>query len=119
MSTQSEARTRTIRMGKTALRTSLLKFALRMSAAGNAAATRISVVREYHTPVLEQRTFGIGQIGGCIGLQCGDVVERAEALGEIETIADHELVGDLETDVLAGQMDAPPGRLGEQRADLQ
>jgi hypothetical protein len=76
-------------------------------------------VRQYHTPVLEQRTLGTSLIGGPAGLQCTDVIERTIALGEVEAVADDELVGNLETYVSTDKIDASPGRLGEQRADLQ
>jgi len=52
-------------------------------------------------------------------LQCRDVVEVAVALFVVEAVADREPVGDLESDVLGRQVDAPPLRLRQQRADLE
>ena len=47
---------------------------------------------EYHTPPLEQRTLAVGD-GRCgIWVEHADEVERAEAVGEVETVTDDELV---------------------------
>src|SRR3954468_2927753 len=55
----------------------------------------------------------------CSGLQRGHERQVAVALGEIQPVADGELVRDLESDVAREHLDLAPLRLGEQRADLQ
>ncbi len=42
----------------------------------------------------------------------------AELLAEVEAVADDEGVGDLEADVVDGDVDQTPGRLVKQGADL-
>ena len=48
-----------------------------------------------------------------------DVRQVAVALGVVDAVADHELVGDLEADPLRLHVDLAPRRLVEQRADLE
>src|SRR5438094_532930 len=51
--------------------------------------------------------------------QDAHVREIAVALGEVEPVADHESIRDLEADPANGHVDLPPGRLRQQRTDLQ
>ena len=54
-----------------------------------------------------------------IGVQDPDVGQVAVPLGEVEPVADHEAIRDLEADVADGHVDLAPLRLGQERADLE
>src|SRR4051794_34408776 len=54
-----------------------------------------------------------------LGAQRGDVREVAVALGVVEAVADDELVGDLEADVLHRHLDLHRVGLAQQGADLE
>src|SRR5438067_726462 len=53
------------------------------------------------------------------GIEYADIGQVPVPLGEIEPVADHESVGDLEADVAHGHVDFPPFRLRQERADLE
>ena len=66
------------------------------------------------TPASRAPTYGIRS--GCSTPTYGQV---AVALGEVEPVADHELVRDLEADVAHGHVDLAPLGLRQQGADLE
>src|SRR5665811_1889122 len=68
---------------------------------------------------LQQRTLLVDDRGRRLGGEDADEIKRPEVIGQVEAVADDELVCDLEAHILAGDLDAPPRRLGEKRADLE
>src|SRR3954447_23864655 len=58
-------------------------------------------------------------LGHEVRAQHADVGQVPVALGEVEAVADHELVRDLEADVADGNVDLAPFWLRQQRADLE
>src|SRR5919109_2838717 len=67
-------------------------------------------------------------VDGCLGatrllsrriLQRGDIRQVAVALGEVQTVADGEAIGDLEADEADRELHLAAVGLGQQRADLQ
>src|SRR5258707_1343528 len=54
-----------------------------------------------------------------IGVQNAHIGQIPVSLGEIEAVADHELVRDLEADIAEGDVDLPPRRLRQEGADLE
>src|SRR6478672_12005264 len=55
----------------------------------------------------------------CVRVQYGHVGEIPVPLPEVEAVADHELVRNLEARVADGDVDLAAGRLRQQRADLE
>src|SRR4051794_35253494 len=52
-------------------------------------------------------------------VEYADIGQVPVSLGEVEPVADHELVRDLEADIAHGDVDLAARRLGQQGADLE
>src|SRR4051794_5265077 len=61
----------------------------------------------------------LSALGHQLGVKYADVRQVPVPLGEVEAVADHEAVRDLEADVADGHVDLAPVRLGEEGADLE
>src|SRR5918999_1099919 len=84
------------------------------------AASRVRVAGWFSPPdPVTRRYFGLMALGDEVRMEDRDVRQVAVALREVEPVADHKAIRDLESDVADVDVDLTPLRLGHQRADLQ